>query len=176
MRRTTLRGLIEPTAVYLRGKVASSDSVISPITGQRAALIQWTLFSCGPAEAFDQLLATGLFGSALLFKIPGGLVRIPTADLEVYFAAANAIAQPVPPNLPAPFRQLATTAQAHACAARGELYYRELRLMSGRPVRLRATVSPIAGTGHYRVPADVQFTVCGDRETSVLSVDVPEMA
>jgi hypothetical protein len=176
MRRTTLRGLTEATRAYLRGKVASADSVVSPITGQRAALIQWTLFSRGPGDEFDQLIATGLFGSALLFKTPRGLVRIPTANLQVYFAATNATAQLVPPDMSPQFRQLATTAEAHSCAARGELHYRELRLMSGRPVRLRATVIPIEGTGSYRAPADAQFTVCSELEAPTLSIDVAEMA
>jgi len=176
MRRTSLRGVTQPTPVYLRGKVASADTVVSPVTGQRAALIQWTLFTRGPGDEFDQLLDQGLFGTGLLFHMPEGVVRVPTAKLEVYFAAANAAALQVPATLPEQIRSLAATAQVHGCAARGELYYRELRLLSGRPVRIRGMVGPIDGTGCYRAPADAQFVVRDDLETPTLSIDVPEMA
>ncbi len=176
MRRTTLRGLTEPAAAYLRGKVASADTVVSPVTGARAALIQWHLFARRPADDFERLLDQGLLGGGLLFRSFDGLVRVPTAALRVYFAAANAAALLVPPQLPEPIRKLATTAEAHGCAARGELYYRELLLMSGRPVRLRATVGPVEGTGSYRVPGDAQYAVRDEVERPTISVDVPEMA
>ncbi|MBW2458753.1 MAG: hypothetical protein JRI68_29915 [Deltaproteobacteria bacterium] len=168
--------MTEPVAAYLRGKVASADTVVSPITGARAALIQWYLFARRPGDEFERLLDQGLFGSGLLFRSFDGLVRVPTAGLKVYFAAANATALLVPPQLPEPYRKLATTAEAHGCAARGELHYRELLLMSGRPVRLRATVGPIEGAGSYRVPGDAQYAVRDDLEAPTISIDVAEMA
>jgi hypothetical protein len=176
----SLSGIQQPTPVEVRGVLVSPDAVVSPVTGQAAAIIQYYVFIPGePAKGFfsspkpDRLLETGFFGEALLVRVDEAVVRVPVGDLDVYFAGANTAAVPLPGSSPLVMH---LQPDNQVLARQGALHYRELFITSGTGVRLRATVAPMEGDVPYRVGAGVAFMVVEQAGPAQLSVDVPELA
>jgi hypothetical protein len=174
MRRDTLAEISTPTPVYIQAVVASPNSVVSPVTSSRAALIQWYAFAIG--KHFENTIASGIIGETLVIARKHYIVRVPTRYLQVYVAAANAKAHLLLSPLPPGLAVLTTSYRALDHLSRGELHYREHLLEEGAGVRLRAVVAPHTGRGIYRTTADDELVVVDEMEHPTLSVDVPEFA
>jgi hypothetical protein len=175
-RRTSLDAILVPTSVYVTGWVASPNEVESPVTSARAALIKWYVFGRGTARGFDEAIATGVLGEAVLLTSENRIVRVPTRHLQVYVAAANAEAHLIIEPLPRALAHLLGNEQVVERIRLGELHYREHLLQKGDRVRLRAVVAPHVQRGPYRTTADDQLMVVDEMEHPVLSIDVPEFA
>jgi hypothetical protein len=184
MRATSLAGLLAPTPVDVRGVLVSPDAVVSPVTGQAAAILQFYVIVLGaPARGFfssptpDRLLESGIYGDAVLIRVDGATVRVPVGNLDVYFAGANRPAVPLPPTSPL-VDDLRPETQM--LARQGGLHYRELFITSGERVRLRGVVAPMEGDNPYRTGAGVSFMLVDHAqpggEPARLSIDVPEHA
>ncbi len=176
MRQTSLFGLGGRAAVQLRGRIASPNRVVSPVTRRPAAVLQYYLFvpddRGGP---HDRLIDTGRLGDDLVLETHGGRLLVPLHGIDIYFRGANPKGLPLG-RVPEGFATLRGDAGARELAAAGRLFYRELVLVSGQPVRFRGTVTPIVGEGAYRVPYPASFAVLFDAERPTLSADVVELA
>jgi hypothetical protein len=202
-RRTSLHGIAGPTQVSLRGTVAAQAATFSPVTGTSAALIHWTLFVLVPAEqggprAGDpplvwliktlfsgtnwrgvenppdervyQPIEAGCYGSDLWLEVHGERLRVPLgASVGVRFAGALDYGAPLTQELPPELRHL----QNRGGARGSQLYYRELCIVAGQEVTLRATVEPGGGNqvSPYRAGRDEAWVVRSDLEPVVIEDD-----
>jgi hypothetical protein len=146
LRPTNLRFISGPTRVSIRGRLASPNETVSPMTGLRAALIELTAGARAmeydatqdrEIEVFRPLGTLVLGSPSVLVETAGGLVEIPTAGLRLAFAnvqnlAVTSIDRPLPTDLQAVMDRI----------DRGVASYRELSISQGDAVRLEAVVGP----------------------------------
>lgn len=182
MRRRRLGGITVPELIEVRGRIASPDAVTSPLTGARAVIIEFFVFVPARLErrarraAFDRLVDSGVWAEAFAVETEDGLLWVPLENVTPYFLGANSEEQPLLEPLPEPLGYLRAIEEGRNQLAEGALYYRELRLASGDPVRIRGTAGPAEGHGAYRVSASIPFVLRGDLEPAVVARDVPEFA
>jgi hypothetical protein len=136
----TLAGIREPTAVRVDARVLSPNTLVSPITGHTAALIFWRFYTHytdydrqTPAERHQPIGACGR-GADLHLGTPHGTVLVPALGRTIRPAVAGGgLPLEVSPPPEATFL---------AQSFRGLVFYDELLLRNGEPVRLRAFVAP----------------------------------
>jgi hypothetical protein len=140
----TLAGVREPTPVRIDARLLSPNSLVSPLSGTSAALIAWRFLAhytdhAGrtPVERY-QLLCVCARGEDLLLATPQGTVLVPAQGLEIRPAITG---RGVPLDVPLP----PEAAHLMQRSTLGPIFYDELLLRNGDPVRLRATVAPCGG-------------------------------
>lgn len=173
MRASRISGLASPTAVQIRGVIVSPNGVTSPVTLHPAAVLECYFFAVG--ERGDELVFAARLGTHVVVKTFGGCVLVPVQDVDVYYRGANPAGVLVH-TIPSVFAALAADRGACELALRGALFYRELALVSGQPVRLRGTVTPLAAAATYRASPAADVIVSVEAERAVLSADVVEQA
>jgi hypothetical protein len=173
IRATRIDGVARPTAVQLRGRIASPNAVTSPVTHRSVAVLDAFFFV--RSGAGDELVHAVRLGDELVVETLGGRVHVPLQRVDVYYRGANPPGAPLP-AIPAAFASLSADPGAHELARSGALRYRELALSSGQPVRLSGTVTPIDGRMAYREPYRADFAVVVEAERATLSADVVEHA
>ncbi len=167
IRKTTIGAITSPTAVRLRGHIVSPNTVVSPITRRPAAVL------CYYALANGELVHHGVLGEHVVVKVRTARLLVSTVGLDVYFRGAN----PEPIAVPHwPINDLPLNAKAVQYCDSGSLWYRELTLESGQPVRFRGTIAPLRGGGAYRTSFEAEFGVVDGNDPAVLSADVAEHA
>jgi len=179
IRRESLAAITGPTKVYVRGRIESPNSVLSPITGARVALIQWQMLLREPPDG-ERIAFSGLLGKEVAITTAHATVRVLTDGLTVY-VQGNTTTQRLTPKLLNPARELTgadaeTSAFIRSMIVDERLYYTEQCVYSEMPVRLRGVVTPVDGVTFYRHSGGPPFVTRADLEAPVLSQDVPEFA
>lgn len=173
MRASRITGIASPTAVQIRGAIVSPNHVTSPVTLCPAVVLECYFFAVGVRG--DELVHVARLGAHLVVKTFGGCVLVPVQGIDVFYRGANPVGVPLH-AIPPAFAALSADPGAHDLAARGALFYRELALVSGQPVRLRATVAPLPAAATYRAGPAADVIVSLEAERAVLSADVVELA
>lgn len=144
-----LRDVTAPTPVRVRGHVVAQGAVVSPVTGTRAALIEWALLEershhagrgGGVITRYSELARGSWRGDTLEVTVDGAVIAVPLA-----YAKLELIEDPqdgqvlgaVPPELAAVVARL---------SRRGPIAYRESPLFDGDPIELAATVDADGAT------------------------------
>ena len=175
-RKNTLDGVSGPTRVNLRASVASPNLVQSPLTGLRAAALEWRFFvrfinhsfnehpDYPPAvrmfgrlfavqhaqdgEEVHRAVGSQRLGDELLLESQGRLIHVPLRGADLGFPFAEKGGTLVERELPPVFARFLD----HPALSQGPLVYQELALSHGDRVTLIATVEPVARDrgGAYR--------------------------
>ncbi len=179
IRLDSLAGVRAPSKVYVRGRVESPNAVQSPISGARAALLQWQMLVREPPTG-ERIGFSGLLGKELAIKTPHATVRVLTEGLTLY-VQGNTNARRLEPKHLNLARELTgadadTSATLRLMIEAELLYYSEQCVYSEMLVRLRAVVAPVEGVTFYRHAGGPPFVTRADLEAPVLSQDVPEFA
>jgi len=140
----TLASVREPTVVRIDARVFSPNTLVSPISGHTAALIVWRFLAHytdrsgqTPVERY-KLLWSCSRGEDIVLVTPQGRVLVPARG-RVIKPAMTGRGVPLDVPLPPEAAELATW------SAPGLMFYDELLLRNGDPVRLRATVGACGG-------------------------------
>lgn len=166
----SLDGLVEPTWVALEARVASPNETASPVTGLRAALFRWQLFSRvtgggssnGSGLAYYTPVRTGLMADGdLVLSVGGRTILLPFPGYEVRFRVSDDYGDPVTGPLP-PGMMPDDMPEGLPC-------YRELALLHGDPVRVTARITPFgAAGGGYRSAHAADFLATYDEGPAVV--------
>lgn len=139
--RKTLAAVREPTPVRVDARMASPNTLVSPISGHAAALISWRFYThytdrSGRSEVERHaLVGAHTLGEDVVLETAQGTVFVPARGRKVEPALSGhglPLDVPLPPQV----------AHLMTGSLPGLLYYDELLLRTGDPVRLRATVAP----------------------------------
>lgn len=178
-RGMSLDGVTQRTKVSIVGEVVSPNTVESPISPVKVALLDWCVFGRSvvygdqpalggshPREVLRKL-AWGRFGDQLVVKTESGTVSLPLA--RVRFDPHAPMARNAQPLMQKPFPEMAAALARvpDKSYAGEELYYGERFVSKGDRVSLRAVVEPAqsAGAGPYRgTQATADFRVVDDDE------------
>lgn len=166
----SLQGLSEPTWVTVEARVASPNETRSPVTGMRAAMFRWQVFSreTDPDGAAGNLahytpVQSGLMADgALVLSCEGRTILLPFPGYEARFRVNDDFGDPIEAPLPAGMLPDAMP-PGLAC-------YRELPLLHGDPVRLTARILPLGSTagGAYRSAHTTDFIASYDEGPAVV--------
>ncbi len=172
----SLDGLSGPTWVTVEAHVASANETASPVTGLRAAMFRWQVFSRetggggsqGSGLAFYTPVRSGLLAEGdLLLSVGGRTVLLPFPGYEVRFRVSDDYGDPI--ESPLPHGMVPET------MPEGMPCYRELALLHGDPVRLTARLTPVgAGDGGgYRSAHAADFIATYDEGPAVVEDQSP---
>ncbi len=171
----------EPMAVDVLTSVVSPNAVVSPVSGMRSALLQVELverlpeeqrqngaFSGGEGAVFDRFVSLGVALFLVLRDRDGDEISVVAGRARLDAAASRNGGTPlatVPAELVGFLRR---------ATGRGVICYRELPLLEGDKVRLRAVVEPsqTVVTSGYRSGSKVRYLVRDDLAVVILEETV----
>ena len=149
LRRKSLAYLSRPENVSVKARVASPNSIVSPMTGFRAALIEIVVgerrLERDPNSSEDRKievfrpLGSMVISDRLVLETDDGLIEVPASEIKLVFPGVQNLAvtnvdRPLPKELD---HVMATLSQGAAC-------YGEHTLSEGDPVTLTGMVGPRA--------------------------------
>lgn len=158
------------TDVTVRGRVVSSNEIVSPMTGNQGALFEWAVFGqWSPTDRDAALpheeLARGVLANGLIVETQGGRIVVPGAGIDVRFRAEGDFGEVMT-------RRLDPSMGTVPDRARAMLFYRELALRQGDLVRVTARVAPRPMGAPFRGAGEgAEFIVVGMAVVEDLSAE-----